>query len=112
MALNKEVTQVDREIFFDSPKRYLDFFLLHSLIAFLFTFLSILNLQPGEEVIRQYSRVEDTKGGSNEYGTLRISNLRVVWIYSGIESNNLCFFFSVILSHLVINSFYVDSNWI
>ncbi len=48
-----------------------------------------LKLHAGEYEIEALDRCEDTKGSSNEYGRLTVTNLRIMWVYAADKTVNL-----------------------
>ncbi|TKR76937.1 hypothetical protein L596_017999 [Steinernema carpocapsae] len=70
MAISVDGVWQDREIRFDLDARY-------------------LKLCPGEVLVEQIDNVEDTKGSNGDQGTLRITNLRVIWFASAMPRINL-----------------------
>ncbi|KAK0420806.1 hypothetical protein QR680_014901 [Steinernema hermaphroditum] len=77
MAISVDSVWQDREIRFDLDARY-------------------LKLSPGEILIEQIEKVEDTKGSNGDQGTLKVTNLRVIWYATSMPRINLSIGYSTI----------------
>jgi Bardet-Biedl syndrome 5 protein len=51
--------------------------------------LKSLRLIPGEYLVERIENVEDTKGNNGDKGTLRITNIRLIWYANGMTRINL-----------------------
>uniref|UniRef100_A0AC34FCK3 Bardet-Biedl syndrome 5 protein n=1 Tax=Panagrolaimus sp. ES5 TaxID=591445 RepID=A0AC34FCK3_9BILA len=65
-----DITWQDREIFFDMDQKQ-------------------TKLIPGEHLVEKIEGVEDTKGNNGDRGTLRITNLRLLWHANAMPRINL-----------------------
>jgi Bardet-Biedl syndrome 5 protein len=51
---------------------------------------SKLRLRAGEVQIEKIEHVEDVKGNHGDRGTLRVTNLRLIWNSTSMSRINLC----------------------
>ncbi|KAK0420805.1 hypothetical protein QR680_014900 [Steinernema hermaphroditum] len=85
MATEVENVWQDREVRFDLEPRQ-------------------LKLSPGEVLVEEIDSVEDTKGSNGDHGTLKVTNLRLIWYATSMPQTNLS------IGYMTISNATVDTH--